>query len=644
MSSRSPLTRTRGLNRRNSAILLAVAGAALLAVQVAKAQSTVDSFATVVPDLIVHAVQPGVATAGDDNAHARPLTADAVEPTAGGVSAGLVIIPTFDSTITGDPNAFAIEAAINTAISNITSQFSDPITVSIKFQKGPGLGSSSVFFVTGSYAVFLAALKGDAKTSDDATATSLLANVAANPVNGSTNINVKTANLRAVGINVNPPAGQPDGTITLNTTITSPGSPGSSLTYALIGVVEHEIDEVLGLGSSLPSVSSSTIFPEDLYRYSAVNTRSFTTANSLAFFSINGTTSFAQFDNQNDGGDFGDWQSNPHPSGVPPRVQDAFATPGANPALSVELNALDVIGYDRVSSPPTVVTGVASGIKRTSASLNGTANPNGTATTAFFQYGLTTAYGSATPGQALGAGSSPVAIGSGGLTGLACATLYHFRATVINAGGTTNGLDATFVTAPCLTVIGDYDGDRRADPTVFRPGTGYWYTLQSTSNYTTWLGQQWGVSTDIPVPGDYDGDGRTDLAIFRPSTGTWWILQSSSNYTTYVSRQWGIDSDIPVPGDYDGDGKTDLAIFRPSTGTWWILQSSSNYTTWLGQQWGVSTDIPVPGDYDGDGRTDLAIFRPSTGTWWILESSTNYTTYVSQQWGNGADIPVFKAP
>ena len=72
-------------------------------------------------------------------------------------------------------------------------------------------------------------------------------------------------------------------------------------------------------------------------------------------------------------------------------------------------------------------------------------------------------------------------------------------------------------------------------------------------------------STDTPVPGDYDGDGATDVAIFRPSTGTWWILQSSTNYTTYGSHQWGEATDIPVPGDYDGDGYTDVSIFRPST-------------------------------------------------------------------------------
>ena len=56
----------------------------------------------------------------------------------------------------------------------------------------------------------------------------------------------------------------------------------------------------------------------------------------------------AQFDNQNDGGDFGDWQSNPLPLGVSPKVQDAFAT-GGSPTLSLnspEVIALDAIGYN----------------------------------------------------------------------------------------------------------------------------------------------------------------------------------------------------------------------------------------------------------------------------------------------------------
>ena len=268
---------------------------------------------------------------------------------AGQPAHALVITPTFASNITSDPNAAAIEGVINTAISTYEADFSDPITVAITFQEGAGLGGSSTFFANVPYSTYLAALKADATTSNDAIANSLLPNSATNPVNGASTINVKTANLRAVGINANPPAGQPDGFITLNTSLTFPGSPGSSSTYSLLAVTEHEIDEVLGLGSALPSPQFNTIFPEDLFRYDATGNRSFTTNSvALAFFSINGTTDLAQFDNQNDGGDFGDWQSNPLPSGVPPKVQDAFATPGATPSLGVELTALDVVGYNFV--------------------------------------------------------------------------------------------------------------------------------------------------------------------------------------------------------------------------------------------------------------------------------------------------------
>src|SRR2546428_7801616 len=99
--------------------------------------------------------------------------------------------------------------------------------------------------------------------------------------------------------------------------------------------------------------------------------------------------------------------------------------------------------------PPTVVTAGASAIGAFGATLNGTANPNTAATTAQFEYGLTAAYGSTTPVQTMGSGNAALAIGGGSLTGLACNTLYHFRAVATNPNGTTNGSDATFTTAVC---------------------------------------------------------------------------------------------------------------------------------------------------------------------------------------------------
>jgi hypothetical protein len=276
----------------------------------------------------------------------------------------LVITPTYDSSITSDPNAATIEATINSAIQyyehTFTTHTAIPVNVLIEFQEmASGLGESTTGFFNVSYSNFLTALT--AASSGDSTDTTALAHLPGGPGNGltaSNQINGKTAELRALGFNtpgiVN---GTFDGVIGLNTHITDVGSPGTSGQFSLFATTEHEIDEVLGLGSALPSPPFSSPFAEDLFRYASNGTRSFTTsATAQAFFSLDGTTDLAQFDNQNDGGDFGDWQSNPLPGGVKPRVQDAFATPlPSTPTLAndggAEVIALDAIGYNVVSTP-----------------------------------------------------------------------------------------------------------------------------------------------------------------------------------------------------------------------------------------------------------------------------------------------------
>ena len=188
---------------------------------------------------------------------------------------------------------------------------------------------------------------------------------------------------------------------------------------------------------------------------------------------------------------------------------------------------------------------------------------------------------------------------------------------------------------PVRTRFGDYDGDRQADLTVYRPSTGDWVSLRSLSGMTDYTIRSWGLSSDVPVGRDYDGDGKLDPAVYRPSLGRWLVLQSSTNYTTFTSQDFGLTTDTPVPADYDGDGRTDIAVYRPSDGRWVILLSSNGTT--VQYDWGVSTDVPVPGDFDGDGVSDLVVFRPSAGKWFIYNRMTGATA--SPDWGLSGDVP-----
>jgi hypothetical protein len=190
----------------------------------------------------------------------------------------------------------------------------------------------------------------------------------------------------------------------------------------------------------------------------------------------------------------------------------------------------------------------------------------------------------------------------------------------------------SFKTAGCPPLSGDFDGDCRADITVFRPSNGTWYSIASSNGSGSAV--TWGGGGDMPLPFDYDGDGKADIAVFRPSTGVWYIVPSTTG--RFYTAKWGGVGDIPVVGDYDGDARADIAVFRPSTGVWYIVPSTTGrfYTA----EWGGGGDIPVVGDYDSDGKADIAVFRPSTGVWYIVPSTTG--RFYTMTWGGGGDIPV----
>jgi hypothetical protein len=275
---------------------------------------------------------------------------------------GLTIHPTFDSSITGNPNAAAIQAMINRAIAIYESLFSDPITIQMRFRYAStapdgshlpqGLVSESD---TGLYIVpwnaFVSALRADAETNNDNVANASLPGSAL-----STNMRPSSANGRAVGLNTPPvmladgtvgQGGQYDGIVTLNSSEPFQFSrPVNGNSFDAQRTTEHEIDEVIGLGSRIGD-NTSDLSPQDLFSWSSAGNRN-TTSSGTRYFSINsGMTNIVGF-NQDHDGDFGDWLSEPCPQ-ANPYVQNAFSCTGQSSdiaATSPEGINLDVIGYN----------------------------------------------------------------------------------------------------------------------------------------------------------------------------------------------------------------------------------------------------------------------------------------------------------
>lgn len=122
-----------------------------------------------------------------------------------------------------------------------------------------------------------------------------------------------------------------------------------------------------------------------------------------------------------------------------------------------KIRAYNFIGDSDYSTPafsttfatsPTAVTDPATNVTHEFARINGTVNPNGNGTTAYFELGTDTNYDLFT--------SSPISAGSGtnnvivwtDIIGFSPETTYHYRVVAFNAHGTSYGNDVPFTTLP----------------------------------------------------------------------------------------------------------------------------------------------------------------------------------------------------
>jgi trimeric autotransporter adhesin len=183
--------------------------------------------------------------------------------------------------------------------------------------------------------------------------------------------------------------------------------------------------------------------------------------------------------------------------------------------------------FTTTGTPPVVVadpaTSIVGGFK-----LSGTVNPEGTATTYHFEYGISTTYGTSipVPDGSVGSASADVPV-SQEITGLLPNTTYHFRLSAQNGGPAVTTADRTFTTPPSgpappsiavsAPVATPSGFELKAEVNPNGVDTHYHFEFGTTTAY----------GTNVPVlPGVDIGAGEVSVAANQNITG----LQPNTTY------------------------------------------------------------------------------------------------------------------
>lgn len=281
---------------------------------------------------------------------------------------------------TGSIADLNVKSAINTAIGNVESLYSTgtgagDVTLNVNFtynNVGSGnLASSYQYFTGYSYSDYTAALSADSLANPGNT--DLATAVANLGAGNSGNMAVTYGQgllLSQYGLGA-PSVGGGD-SININSYWASTSSPWnftgttSSSQYDAIGAIEHELDELLGIGyGGSPGIGvtdTSSFFygllgATDLYRYSAVGTSSTSTSNT--YLSIDGGVTNTVGFNATTGGDYGDFGPACAPSSNNSSnnqyIQNAFNCKGSDEVYSTsspEYLAATAIGWDPTQTTP----------------------------------------------------------------------------------------------------------------------------------------------------------------------------------------------------------------------------------------------------------------------------------------------------
>ncbi|NLG27661.1 MAG: hypothetical protein GX557_07095, partial [Chloroflexi bacterium] len=201
-------------------------------------------------------------------------------------------------------------------------------------------------------------------------------------------------------------------------------------------------------------------------------------------------------------------------------------------------------------------------------------------------------------------------------------------------------------------MVGDVDGDGRADIVGINPDKGVMVGLSTGSSFgrpTNWTTELIWIG-DLISPrklGDVNGDGKADLVAFKSGEGVYVALSDGTKFgaaTLWSTAFSDYDSQTSRPrtvGDVNGDGKADIVGFHNTEGVYVGLSNGASFETptlWTTQfaYANDNNDHRELADVNGDGRADIVAFRYNQGVFAALSTGAAFAS--SSKWFDGFKV------
>jgi hypothetical protein len=516
---------------------------------------------------------------------------------------------TYDSSVSGAPAGF--ETAVQAAVQYLDSAFNSPITINIDIGWGEvdgtplsagSVGESESDGYLYTYSQFRTALLDNAVAPNAVTAAEDLPSV--DPTGGGY-IYASSADAKALGL-ISATGTAIDGWVGLDSSTDftfNPNNRAVSGEVDAIGVLEHEMTEVLGRTSILGSEQQggTDIFgPLDLFRYTAPGTLSPTS--DTGSFSINGQNFLKAFNNPTNGGDPGDWTINDYGDSF-----DAFVDTGIEePVSSTDVTVMEAIGYQ----PAPVATDF------TGTGLSDLLWQNSDGTVAIWEMnGFTVTSGTIVAHP----GSTWHVVDTGNFFGGVQADLLwqDDDGTVaiweMNGSNVVRGSLIGSNPGPTWHIVGtgDFTGNGVSD-ILWQNNDGtiaIWDMNGFTATSGTIVANP-GTSWHIVGTGDFNGDGKSDI-LWQNNDGSVaiWEMNGSSAIAGSIIANPGPSWHVAGVGDFNGDGFLGI-LLQNTNGTiaiWEMSGFNVIASSIIGNDPGTSWQIAGVGDYTGNGDSDILL-------------------------------------